>query len=333
MRAKLTGVILLYLFSSSSSYAKWSKLNDFGGDARVGAVSFSINGKGYLGTGGKTREWKPGQQDKGNVLLKDFWEYDPAKDTWTQKADFAGAEREGAVGFSIGDKGYLGTGFDNRTRRQCTDDFWEFNPATNAWTRKADFGGGPSHQGIGFSIGQKGYIGLASGNDLWEYDPATDRWSKKKNMPIVNLALQAPELVGFISFTIDNKAYIGLGRKRVFVRYDGGSPSYNTTDLDKMYQYDPATDVWTKLKDFPGGRQSYRVAFAIGTKGYILAQDKSFEKNALWEYNPKGDAWVRKANFESDGVHWATAFVIAERAYICTGSTSKGNSKEVWAWD
>ena len=33
-----------------------------------------------------------------------------AQDTWTQKADFGGTARRGAVGFSIGSKGYIGIG-------------------------------------------------------------------------------------------------------------------------------------------------------------------------------------------------------------------------------
>ena len=44
------------------------------------------------------------------ATYKDFWEYDPATNTWTQKADFGGTTRSVAVGFSIGSKGYIGTG-------------------------------------------------------------------------------------------------------------------------------------------------------------------------------------------------------------------------------
>ena len=33
-----------------------------------------------------------------------------AQSTWTQKTDFAGTARTGAAGFSIGNKGYIGTG-------------------------------------------------------------------------------------------------------------------------------------------------------------------------------------------------------------------------------
>ncbi|MBI4726765.1 hypothetical protein HY768_06025 [candidate division TA06 bacterium] len=46
---------------------------------------------------------------RGNYLT-DLWEYDTTSDTWTRKADFPGTPRDRAVGFSIGTKGYIGTG-------------------------------------------------------------------------------------------------------------------------------------------------------------------------------------------------------------------------------
>lgn len=68
--------------------------------------------------------------------------------------------RYSAVGFSIGSKGYIGTGQDACGYK---NDFWEYNPADNSWTQKADFGGGGRVAAVGFSIGSKGYIG--TGND------------------------------------------------------------------------------------------------------------------------------------------------------------------------
>ena len=92
-----------------------SKLNDFwqydpsqnkwdsvtapnGPSARYGAVAFSINDIGYVGTG-----------YDGNYL-KDFWAYDPNNNTWTQKTSFGGSKRRDAVGFVIDGKGYICTG-------------------------------------------------------------------------------------------------------------------------------------------------------------------------------------------------------------------------------
>jgi hypothetical protein len=77
-----------------------------------------------------------------------------AQDTWTRKAKFAGGTRGYAVGFSIGTKGYLGTG-DNFGAH---DDLWEYDPITNVWTQKANFGGGLTSSAIGFSSGGKGYV-------------------------------------------------------------------------------------------------------------------------------------------------------------------------------
>ena len=53
----------------------WESVADFPGQAREQAVAFSINGKGYVGTGYNRDD---------NVSLKDFWEYDPTLNQWTQ---------------------------------------------------------------------------------------------------------------------------------------------------------------------------------------------------------------------------------------------------------
>ena len=52
--------------------------------------------------------------------------------------------------------------------------FWEYDPGTNKWTKKANVGGGARAYAVGFSVGGKGYIGMGefSGQmDLWQYSP------------------------------------------------------------------------------------------------------------------------------------------------------------------
>src|SRR5438552_2480307 len=55
---------------------------------------------------------------------------------WTQKANFPG-KRTATFSFSIDQKGYVGCGWDSTGLHK---DFWEYDPATNLWTQKADFG-------------------------------------------------------------------------------------------------------------------------------------------------------------------------------------------------
>ena len=60
----------------------WTQKASMPGTARNSAVAFTVNGKGYLGTG-----------YDGENYLKDFWEYDPTSNQWTQQADYPGSGR------------------------------------------------------------------------------------------------------------------------------------------------------------------------------------------------------------------------------------------------
>ena|GEM_PF-3662593 len=158
----------------------WTQRANFGGSARYNAVGFSIGDKGYIGTGAYYGFF---------TYYKDFWEYNPGSDTWTQKANLDsplpfGGERSAAVGFSIGSKGYIGTG----TRVYLIwgifpvtyywQDFYEYDQTADTWTIKTSFPS-PRYDAVGFSIGSKGYIGTgyisASSTvyykDFWEYTP------------------------------------------------------------------------------------------------------------------------------------------------------------------
>ena len=148
----------------------WKKKAGFPGNERSDAVGFSIGTKGFIGTG----------LGESGISCKDFWEWDQVTNTWTQKADFPGTSRASAVGFSIGNKGYIGTGRSYDTSPAFSKDFWEWDQATNLWTRKSNFAGNARASAVGFSVGNKGYIGIGSGSDsnfgiplqdFWEYDP------------------------------------------------------------------------------------------------------------------------------------------------------------------
>jgi hypothetical protein len=69
----------------------------------------------------------------------------------------------------------MGTGYIGASPTYTTD-FWEYDPAANQWTQRANAGGTLRNGAFGFSSGNKGYI--AGGafynfekNDLWEYSP------------------------------------------------------------------------------------------------------------------------------------------------------------------
>src|SRR5258708_1015500 len=60
-------------------------------------------------------------------------------DSWVQKASFPGLGLKWTFSFSIGNKGYVGCGKDSASFNH--KDFWEYDPTSDTWTQKADFGG------------------------------------------------------------------------------------------------------------------------------------------------------------------------------------------------
>ncbi|MBW8049914.1 MAG: galactose oxidase [Cytophagales bacterium] len=278
---------------------------------RSSAVGFSIGSKGYIGTG---------QYFISGTLVnyKDFWEYDPGANLWTQKADFGGSARYAAVGFSIGSKGYIGTGSGN------DKDFWEYDTTSNTWTKKADFGGTARYYAVGFSIGSIGYIGTGWNNsylkDFWEYDPNTDTWTKKADFGGIARAKA-------VGFSIGSKGYVGTG-------YDGNNP------LKDFWEYDPGTDLWTKKDDFESTARLGAVGFSIGSKGYIGTGGEigGASKKDFWEYDPAADIiggtpWTKKTNFGGTARSSPVGFSIGSKGYIGTGSRSDGTFiKDFWEY-
>jgi N-acetylneuraminic acid mutarotase len=301
------------VFTQMQAQNAWRQKADFGGTALAQATVFSIGNKGYIGTGYNVDD---------RSYKKDFWEYDPATNAWTQKADFHGTARNGATGFSIGSKGYMGTGNESGSYK---NDFWEYNPAINQWRRIADFPGTARDNATGFSIGSKGYIGtgISSGSinkrDFWEYDPATNQWTQKADFGGTARYLAT-------GFGIGSKGYIGTG---ISSGYPSGSLKRD------FWEYDPATDQWTQKADFGGTARNLSTGFSIGSKGYIgTGFDGRGVKNDFWNYDPATDAWTQKAGFGGTARRRAIGFSIGSKGYIGMGEGADGsNKKDFWEYD
>jgi len=283
-----------------------------------------------------------------------------AQGTWTQKANFGGTARFGAVGFSIGNKGYIGTGRDASTNEY--QDFWEWDQLTNAWTQKSSFPGTARDGAVGFSIGNKGYIGTgwdgAVKQDFLEWDQGTNTWSSKANFTGVARS-------NAVGFSIGTKGYIGTGYggSNDFWEYDqstnawmqkatlGGTARYwavgfsigtkgyigtgydGTNSKQDFWEWNQSTNIWTQKANFSGGVRRNAVGFSIGTKGYIgTGTDGTNSKQDFWEYNTLTNAWVQKPNFGGTARFGAVGFSIGNKGYIGTG-TDGVDKKDFWEYD
>ncbi|MDB5120022.1 MAG: type sorting protein [Sphingobacteriales bacterium] len=281
----------------------WTRKADMPGVPGVfSGIQFSIDGIVYMGYGGYEASYD-----------YNFWAYNPSTDTWTQKSNLKGGfAYSEMVSFSIGKKGYTATGGQGFQSYAFSDEFVEYDPATNTWTPRASFPGGPRRQATGFSVGNKGYVGAGylldreaeEGptetyyQDMWEYNPASDCWTRKADFPG------------------GSSAAFGLGKY--------GYMLSGTT----FWQYNPASNKWITKAEFPGLSRSNAVGFVVNNKGYV-GTGQRYNENTLtflkdfWEYNPETDQWLQQADFAGDPTSKAFGTGTKTKGYIKVGESDE----------
>jgi N-acetylneuraminic acid mutarotase len=188
---------------------------------RYGAVAFSIDNIGFVGTG-----------YNGSTLL-DFYKYTPGSG-WAAIANYPSKVRE-AVAFVIDNKGYVCTGEKNG---EAIDDFHMYDPANDSWTPKRKISNSSDEKfdddytivrqkAVAFVIGGKGYVttgdfgGLKS--DTWEYDVTLDEWTERTSF-------EGKSRNNAVAFTLGDRGFIATG-------VNGASAFY-----DDLFEFKPADE-------------------------------------------------------------------------------------------
>jgi len=112
----------------------------------IGGITFVINSKGYV-TG----------------TNMGFWEYNPAQDTWAQKASIDAGYGQA---FSIGGKGYV---------FNALGEMAKYDETTDSWNTVATFPGRNIYYPAGFAINGVAYLGVgqvypSNGSTDYSYD-------------------------------------------------------------------------------------------------------------------------------------------------------------------
>ncbi len=243
-----------------------------------------------------------------------------AQPIWTQKSNFPGNARYGAIGIGVGNKGYAGLGLDDNA--VWHSDFWEFNPASNNWQQMPDFPGGPRFGASAFTVNNRLFVGFGSYtpgdygwkwyNDLWEFDIAQNQWIRRDS--VNGQTLPSPRYFAN-AFTIGDKAYLGSGSYR---QDRGTSAAY----LNDFWEYDPNLNLWTSKTSIPEQGRNGGIGMSIGNKGYIGLGMYYYDTRRydIWEYNPLDNTWTQKANYPGSGPAQGVAFGLGSKGYVGTGS-------------
>ena len=243
-------------------------------------------------------------------------------DAWEQKSNFGGTGRHRANGFSIQDKGYIGFGHINSVTNIAYEDIWEYDPASDTWTQKANFGGGLRYHVAVFSIGNKAYCGTGRNasflyyQDFWEFDPVTNIWTQISDFPDTGR-------YGAVGFALNGAGYVGSG-------------TVSSSGSNNFYKYEPSTDTWTPVATFPGNVRGTGVSFTINNKGYLGTASGAFGAGKdFWEYKPDVDQWVQRADVGPTPRAAAGGFSINGKGYILTGTNwgTGDNYNDVWEFN
>ncbi len=292
--------------------------------------------------------------------------------TWVQKASFPGTPRVSAAGFSIGTKGYIGTGQDSSSN--LLHDFWEYDSGSDTWSQRADFAGSARRAAVGFSIGPKGYIGTGfdgSNNllDFWEYDPALNTWSQKRSL---GTATTNPRRDA-VAFSVSDKGYVATGYdgtvkyNKECWQFDGDTTWIKKADIGAVqvvdnwrrwavgfaidtngyvgcgynylqdwrrdfWRFNPATNTWTQMANYGGSARSNAVAFSAQGKGYVGTGTDTYSRSDFWEFNPISNSWLQIADYPGGKIIGGTGLSINGSGYACLGRDSIHYRSDLWQY-
>ena len=303
--------IIVILFSSEIGLAQngWYQKASHGGDARHRCTAFSIGNKGYFGGG---------HINSGvEITYEDYWEFDPATNTWTQIADFGGGKRYHSTAFSIGSWGYVGCGEDGADTYH--NDIWKYSPIVNTWFPCTSLPGNPRRGAVAFVIDGFGYFGTGQSDfgyevDFYKFDPELETWT-----PIADFIGEARS--GSVAFSNNGLGYVGTGHILGEATKD-------------FYMYDPSTDTWEQKSNVGPYLRQDATGFVLNNKGYIVTgnnNDGDSTYRDVWEYNFNTDEWIEIEEFPGARRRYMVSFVIGKIAYAGSG-TNGTNLRDFWAF-
>jgi N-acetylneuraminic acid mutarotase len=361
--ALFTMMLLAISFSCSKSKSStalpaglWVSRAPFSGIAFGAGASFTVNNVAYVGTG--FNPLTPTQR------LTTLFKYTPASipgttngfdsalGSWTQLQAFPGQPRSNAVGFNIGNTGYIGSGLANDGFTALAD-FYAYDAAANTWSAIDSIHTGsksyPRFGAVAFGFDTTAYVltGTNSLNyfgDVWRYSTTANTWIQQPNFP-------GNPRSGAVSFVYKNEGYIVTGYTPSSL-WSIGNLAYDFWKF--IPRSDDDTTQWNRLKDiyntnsasFDNGYtniiRNNGSGFLVlgqpdGDKAYItLGSNNGTDITSTWEYDFNSDLWTAKSSFQGtprsgavsftlNGTVPTTAGAATTRGFVATG-LNQGNS-------
>ena len=285
-----TSLLILSIAFCLNANAQYTKLLDFAGAAN-GSYPYYTNlmqasdGMLYGMTGG-------GGANNLGVLFQ----YNPATSTYTKKLDFAGATNGSYPNGSLmqASDGML-YGMTEQGGANNNGVLFQYNPATNTYTKELDFAGGANglfpygslmQASDGMLYGMTEAGGANGIGNIFQYNPATSTYTNEFDFAAVANG-SSPR--GSLMQASDGMLY-GMTEQ-------GGANS-----IGVLFQYNPATNTYTKELDFGGvtnGLAPYG-SLMQASDGMLYGMTEAGGANVdgnIFQYNPAMNTYTNKLDF------------------------------------
>ncbi len=280
------GVLFQYDPATSSFNKKLDFAGTINGSNPKGSLMQASDGKLYGVT------YNGGANNMG-VLFQ----YDPGTSTYTKNIDFAGAtngcQPSGSLIQANDGKLY---GMTSQGGANSMGVLFQYEPSNSTYTKKVDFSGTSNGQNPYGSLIQASngkLYGMTNGGGtynfgvLFQYEPITSTYTKKLDF---NGTTKGANPQGYLLQANDGKLY-------------GMTSTGGTNNMGTLFQYDPATSIYTKKLDFTGttnGSNPYGSLMQAndGTIYGMCYSGGTFNLGILFQYDPATSSFIKKLDFK-----------------------------------
>jgi N-acetylneuraminic acid mutarotase len=177
--------------------------------------------------------------------IASFYRYDPATNTWTPRASLP-VPLWGAAGASDGTYGYVAAGRD-ATGSGPTNALYRYDPTANSWTQISSIPGNVGRERLFMAYYQGklyiggGWTGSQCRKDFYAYDIQTGNWTRLADHPSNNEDYEGWTEGWAVAY--NGKIYVT------------GQVECGNICTNQFYSYDIASNAWSLMPVFPGGRR------------------------------------------------------------------------------
>jgi len=225
-----------------------------------------------------------------------LFQYNPATNTYTKKLDFAGATNgQYPAGSLIQASDGMLYGMTQNGGANNLGVLFQYNPATNTYTKKLDFAGttnGSNPEGSLIQASDGMLYGMTQGGGanskgvLFQYNPATNTYTNK---------------LDFAGASTGSTPHTSLMQASDGMLY-GMTELGGANSMGVLFQYDPSTSIYTKELDFAGvtNGQYPTGAFMQASDGMLYGMTPVGGTNnfgVLFQYNPATSTYAKILDF------------------------------------